>query len=260
MDDQPAEAGAALAGGPDRREQDGADGQFQVGGWRHDHRVVAAKLQDGAGEALGQTGADLATHAGAAGGADQGYAAVIDQTLTDGAVTDQDRRQTVGSVAEPGGRALEQGLAGEGRDRGLLGRLPHHRIAADDGERRVPRPDRDGEVEGRDHADGTQRMPRLGHAVAGAFRGDAQAVELARQANGEVADVDHLLNFAVAFLDRLAAFQRDQLAQSLLVGAQLLAQQADQLAAPGSGDQTPCLEGFGCGGDLGFRRTPACRP
>ena len=254
VDDQPAQAGAALAGGADRREQDGADGQFQVGGRRHDHRVVAAKLQDGAGEALGQTGADFTAHAGAAGGADQGDAPVVDQTLADGAVADQDRRQAVGSVAEPGRRTVEQRLAGERRERGLLRRLPHHRIAADDGERRVPRPDRDRKVEGGDHADGTQRMPCLGHAVAGAFRCDGQAVELARQADGEVADVDHLLNFAVAFLDRLAAFQRDQLAQSLLVGAQLLAQQADQLAAPGGGDQTPCLEGFGGGGDLGVGR------
>jgi hypothetical protein len=78
VDDQPAEAGAALACRTDRREQDGADGQFQVGGWRHDHRVVAAKLQNGPGEALGQTGADFTAHAGAAGGADQGYAPVID--------------------------------------------------------------------------------------------------------------------------------------------------------------------------------------
>ena len=106
-----------------------------------------------------------------------------------------------------------------------------HGIAADQRQRRVPRPHRDREVEGRDDADHAQRVPGLHHAVAGALGGDGQAVELARQADGEVADVDHLLHFAQAFAGDLAGLDRHQPAQRRLVRAQLLAEQPHQFAA-----------------------------
>ncbi len=57
-------------------------------------------------------------------------------------------------------------------------------------------------------------MPGLHHAMARALRGDGQAVELARQADGEVADVDHLLHFAKALGDDLAGLQRHQRARA----------------------------------------------
>ena len=47
------------------------------------------------------------------------------------------------------------------RERRLLRRLPDHRVAADQGERRVPGPDRDREVEGGDDADHAERVPGL---------------------------------------------------------------------------------------------------
>jgi pyrroloquinoline quinone (PQQ) biosynthesis protein C len=62
-----------------------------------------------------------------------------------------------------------------------------------------------------------------------------QAVKLARQANGEVADVDHLLHLADAFGANLAHLQRDQFAQRLLVRAQEVAQVAHDFAALGRG-------------------------
>ncbi len=77
-----------------------------------------------------------------------------------------------------------------------------------------------------------ERMPGLHHPVVGALGGDGQAVELARQADREVADVDHLLHFAEAFGDDLAGLERDQAAELGLGGAQLLAEQPHQLAAP----------------------------
>jgi hypothetical protein len=48
------------------------------------------------------------------------------------------------------------------------------------------------------------------------------AVQLARQADGELADVDHFLHFAVAFRLDLAHLQRDQRTQRVLVLAQRL--------------------------------------
>ena len=79
-------------------------------------------------------------------------------------------------------------------------------------------------------------------------RSDAmrQAVELPRQADGEVADVDHLLHFAVALGADLAHLERDQIAERLLQLAQRLAEIAHQLAAlrrrpfaPGAGTPAP---------------------
>ena len=80
-----------------------------------------------------------------------------------------------------------------------------------------------------------ERMPGFHHAVLGALGGDGQAVELARQADGEIADVDHLLNFAEAFGRDLAGFQRHEAAEIVLGGAQFLAEQTHEFAATGAG-------------------------
>ncbi len=83
----------------------------------------------------------------------------------------------------------------------------------------------------------------LRQLVVGALAGDGEAVELARQADREIADVDHLLHFAEAFGGDLADFQRDEAAERVFVGAQLLAKQAHEFAAPRSRDVAPVLEG-----------------
>ena len=97
-----------------------------------------------------------------------------------------------------------------------------------------------------------QRVPLLDHPVVGPLAGDGQAIELARQADGEVADVDHLLDLAEAFLDDLAGLQRHQPGKRLLGGAQFLAEQPDQLAAPRRRDRAP-LEERVCGMRAGRR-------
>ena len=60
-----------------------------------------------------------------------------------------------------------------------------------------------------------QRMPGLGHAMARTLGGDGETVQLAREADGEVADVDHLLHFAEALGDDLADLERHQRPQGL---------------------------------------------
>ena len=62
-------------------------------------------------------------------------------------------------------------------------------------------------------------MPAFAHMMPGALRGDGQAKELARLTDGQVADIDHLLDFAEAFLKDLAALQGDQCSQVLLMAA-----------------------------------------
>ena len=69
-------------------------------------------------------------------------------------------------------------------------------------------------------ADRPERVPLLDHPVPGPLAGDRQAVELARQADGEVAHVDHLLDLALALGADLARLEGDQQAQVGLALAQ----------------------------------------
>ena len=71
------------------------------------------------------------------------------------------------------------------------------------------------------------------------FAGDRQAVELARQADGEVAHVDHFLDLAFALGADLAGLERDQEPQVGLPGAQGRADLADDLAAARRRDHPP---------------------
>ena len=87
--------------------------------------------------------------------------------------------------------------------------------------------------------------------MVGALGGDGEAGELAREAGGEGADVDHLLDFAEAFGEDLAGFEGDEAAESVDVGAELFAEEADELAAFGRGDVAPGFEGLVGGGEGG---------
>ncbi len=53
-------------------------------------------------------------------------------------------------------------------------------------------------------SDRAERVPLLHHAMVRPLARDGQAVKLPRKSDSEVADVDHLLYFAKAFLDDLA--------------------------------------------------------
>ena len=131
------------------------------------------------------------------------------------------------------------------RERRLLRRLPDHRIAADKSERRVPRPDRDRKIEGGNDRARPHGMPGLGHPVAGPLGSDHEAMQLPREADGEIADVDHLLHFAQALGDDLADLERHQRAERLLRGAQFFSQQAHE--SPRRGPESRARRGRPCG-------------
>ena len=137
------------------------------------------------------------------------------------------------------GRLFEQRVRGQRRERCQLARLPDDRVAAHQGERGVPRPHRDGEVERGDHADRADRVPLLHQPVAGAFRRDRQPVQLAAQPDGEVADVDHLLHLAECLALDLAGLELHQSGEVGLVLAQHHAQSAHQFAAHRGGRGAP---------------------
>src|SRR5882757_8267929 len=169
-----------------------------------------------------------------------------------GGVADEERGEAFGDAAEGGleflGCSFEDGLGGECGQRCFFGGLPDDGVAADEGEGGVPAPDGDGEVEGGDDADNAERVPGLHHAMAGAFGGDGEAGELAGEAGGEGADVDHLLDFAVAFGEDFAGFYGDEAAEGGEFGAEFFAEEADEFAAFGGGDVAPLEEdGLGLG-------------
>ena len=243
MDDQPAQAGAALPRRAGRAEQDRALGQREVGGWRNDHGIVAAQLEQTPPEPRRDLWPKLAAHAGRSGRGDQRDARIVGQRRADLATALQQLQQTVGRVAE-----ASEGADGDRHrrcsgQRGLFARLPDHRIAAHQRQRRIPRPHRDRKVERADDGDRPERMPLFDHPVIGPLAGDGQPVQLARQADGIVANVDHFLHFALAFGDDLAGFERHQPGQRLLCDAQFLAEQADQFATPRGWHAAPRQKG-----------------
>jgi hypothetical protein len=80
--------------------------------------------------------------------------------------------------------------------------------------------------------------------MARALGGDGEPVELARQPDSEVANVDHLLDLAEPLLEDLARLEADESAESLFLLAKYLPEQAHQLAPPGRGHFPPGEEGL----------------
>ena len=85
-------------------------------------------------------------------------------------------------------------------------------------------------------------MPLLHQAMIRALRLNRQAVKHARLADGEIADVDHLLHLAFALGENLARLERDEFAEIFLLLAQSVAELADGFAAHRAGRDAPFLE------------------
>ena len=233
MHDQAAQARAALAGGADRGEEHAAHDEVEVGARSHDGGVVAAELEQRASEPARRCAVRSPFPSAVEPVAEtSGTRAIVGELHGTVGAADDELEEAVRDVAEALGCAREQRRARERGQRRPLGRLPDHRVAADEGERGVPAPDRDREVEGADHGHGPERVPRLGEPMPGSLGGDRAAVELAREADREVADVDHLLHLAEALLRDLPDLERDERAERVLLAAELLAEQAHELAAP----------------------------
>ena len=159
--------------------------------------VVAAELEQHPAEPGGDPRADLAAHPRRAGGADAGRPAGRRPAprRPRGRPARAGRRPA--GAPTLGDRPCQQRVRGQRGQRRLLRRLPHHGVAADQRERGVPRPHRDREVE----RARSRRRRRAGATSPcsrwpGALRRHRAPVQLARQADGEVADVDHLLHLA----------------------------------------------------------------
>jgi hypothetical protein len=87
-----------------------------------------------------------------------------------------------------------------------------------------------------------------------ALAGHGEAVALAGEAHGEVGDVDGFLDFAPAFLEDLADFEAEEATEGIFVGAEFVADCADDEATLGGGDVAPfeeCGVALGDGGVVG---------
>ena len=155
-------------------------------------------------------------------------------------------------IAKSAHGLFKNGLNGESGQRGFFRRFPDNAVAADQRERGIPCPDRNGEVERRNNERRSQRMPLLHHPVAGTFAGDGQPVQLTRKADGEVANVDHLLHFAQAFGQGLAAIDGDKARKAVLMVPQRIAEKAHQFATARCGNSAPFEENVVRRGDGGF--------
>jgi hypothetical protein len=236
-----ARARAALARGADRAEQDGRQRHVEVGVLHQHAGGVATQLEDRAAQAPADLLGHRLAHLGRAREGHQRQALVPQHALPHlAARADGQRRQRAEALGLEH-RPAHVGQA-DGAQRRLRGRLPQHRVAAHEGQHRVPGPHRHREVEGRDAAHHAQRVPLLAHRVPGPLRVHREPVQHARLPHREVGDVDRLLHLAQPLLQDLAHLERDQLAQRLLVRAQALADLAHDFAARGRRQGAPALE------------------
>ena len=270
LDEEPAAGRAALAAVEVDGVEGPVDGRVHVGVGEDDVGALAAQLE---GRALERVGGGLLDDLG-------GIDVAGERDLVDVGVGNHGGAgglaQAVDDVDHAGGEA---GFLGElrhakGRQRRLLGRLHHDRVAAGQGRSPFPGEHQQREVPGDDLADHADRLPqRVGKEIAANRHGPPfDLVGPARIVAQRVRDAGHV---ALRVADRLAAVER--LERGQLVG--ILLDQVGQLEeqpapiggvhrAPRPGFQAPSrgLDGLV---DVGLvpprqpwrspRRSPGCR-
>ena len=242
MHDEAAQGGATLPGSARSGERDAAHRQVERCRRGHDGCVVATEFEDGAAEAGGNHRGHLGAHRRGAGGADERHVVAGSQRRAHRRIAQHHLRQMRGCV-DRRRCAVEHRLRGERGERGEVARLPDHAVAAHHGQCRVPAPHGDREVERGDDGHRSVGVPLLHQPVVGSFAGDGEAVQLTAQADGEVADVDHLLHLTQRLAADLARLELHQGGQVVLVAPQFLAEAAHQFAAHRPRHRAPRAEG-----------------
>ena len=248
--DRRAHRRAALARGAEAAEQRALHGQVQVG-VGHDHqRVLAAQLQARVLQMAPAQLADLRSHGAGAGEADLVHQPLVQrllQPLERGrALGDHGVQHAVGQAA-----GLEQAGQRLADLRRVLGRLPHHRVSAQQRRDQVPRGHGRGEVAGRDDGGHADRVAEGEELFVGHLRRHRLPVQAPALAQEEVGRVDDLLDLAPRLRDRLAHLGRHDAREGLLVGLDDAPDLLDRAAAPGRGRGGPValgVAGTGAGG------------
>ena len=186
---------------PAGREQDCARRELEIGRRADDRRIVAAELEQDAPEALRDARTDRAAHRRRSGRRNQRDARIVDQRLADVALALDELDQSVGRIAEAAPSRGAPAAITASAQSGVFSLgfqitgLPQTSASAAFHAHTAT---------GKLNALITSTGPSGCHCSIirwfGPLAGDGQAVELARQADREVADVDHLLHFAEALL------------------------------------------------------------
>src|SRR5687768_7507906 len=87
-------------------------------------------------------------------------------------------------------------------------------------------------------------MPLLHQAMFGALGLNREAVKLAREADGEIADVDHFLHFAFGFDEDFAHLKRNESREIGFDLAKRVAESANRFATDRSGNRPPFQKSF----------------
>ena len=229
--DEAAHSGATLSCGTSGCEDDTAQCEIDVCRRSCDTGVVAAaRLKEVAAKARGNTRRNFVTHAGRTGGGNQSDTLVINQHLTDFAVT---QNQLV-DVWDPRRTPLLPCAAASAR---RWRRTHRFRKASDDGvaadqrDGGVPGIDRYREVERRDNTDDADWMPGLHQAVAWTLRRHGLAEEHSGLTESVVADVNHLLHLTLRFRHGLARFNLYESRKVTLVLCKQLTPALNHIAA-----------------------------
>ena len=203
--DQPAQARAALPGGADRGEEDAADDEVEVGARRHDRGVVAAELEQRAAEAGGDARGELLAHLRRAGRRDERDARIVGELHGAVGAADHELGEPVRArrrTARPPARSSDMqasAVSGVRSDGFQITGSPQTSASA-----AFQLHTATGKLKAVITATGPSGCHVSVRRWPGPLRGDRAAVELARETDGEVADVDHLLHLAEALLRDLA--------------------------------------------------------
>ena len=136
----------------------------------------------------------------------------------------------------------QQRIAGDRGQRRLFGGLPDHRVPAHERDGQVPRPDGGGEIEGGDDAYDAHRVPVLNELVTAPFRSHGPSVQLPGETDGEITDVDHLLDLSQRFGVDLSGLHRHQCRKRRFVSAQRIAKRPDDFSASRRRHVAPLLK------------------
>ncbi len=185
-----------------------------------------------------------------------GEAQLVDQAVLQGQLEPFERGLAVGLHQVQGvGRhpAVPEQLRQRPRRRaGLLGGLPDHGVAAQQGRHQVPRGHRHREVGGGDHGRHPERPAEGEELLVGHLAGHGLPVQAPALAEEEGAGVDDLLDLAERLPQRLADLAGHQFGQRLLVGLHQPADLLDHAAAQRRRQRRP--------GGLPVARGPAGPP
>ena len=199
LDEEPAAGGAALAAVEVDRVEGAGDGVVHVGVGEDDVGALAAELEGRPLERLGRLALDDLGGIDVAGEGD----------LVDVGMGDQGRAGGLAEAVDQVDHARrETGLDGELADaergqRGLLGGLHDHGVAAGEGRAPLPGEHQEREVPGDDLADHADRLAKRVREEAAADR-DGLPFDLVGPAGVVAERVDHAFHVADRVVDRLA--------------------------------------------------------